>query len=275
MNTPDFDIVVSAEDNLYQSWQMWILALSLFKAGQPGRLVTSVSQVEEDRLIQPFPGYIVPSKGYQLLGLDSFACYNKILGLKAYVSHVKDERTVAVIDPDFIFVRPFDQSPPQGTVWANYCHFLEPTQATEIILKRHLRSGRERFFAVGVPHIIRRSDLARIIDRWYETTLTIRQDPQTREVAGWLAEMWGYCIAAAENGIRHEIRPLAAGINGFLQNEPMIHYCHDGTSPEWSKRTYRPWRPPPKPDSNTSPALAAVLKAVDSAARVFGNVELK
>jgi hypothetical protein len=272
MKTQDLDILVSAEDNFYQSWQMWILALSLYKVGQPGRLVNSVSLVEADRIIHPMPGYIIPSKGYKLLGLSDYACWNKLLGMKAYLSHVKDDGPVAVIDPDFIFIRPLDQIPPRGTVWTNYHHHMEPTPGTEIILKRHLRCGRERFFAAGVPHILHRSDLARMIDRWYQANDDIRNDPETKDIVGWISEMWAYGIAAAESGLRQEYRPLAAGMNGPLQGEPMIHYCHD--APEWSKRTYKPWKAPPKPDSTTSPALRVVLEAVDAAARVFGNVQL-
>ena len=45
-----------------------------------------------------------------------------------------------------------------------------------------------------------------LIPLWIDKTEDIRNDPTSRELlgGGWIADMWGYTIAAAEMGLRHK-----------------------------------------------------------------------
>ena len=70
---------------------------------------------------------------------------------------------------------------------------------------------------------------------------------RSRELAGWTAEMWGYAFAAAELGLRRELRELAAWSTEDRDDLPLVHYCWHSEGDEgrwrWDKREYRPWEP--------------------------------
>ena len=55
------------------------------------------------------------------------------------------------------------------------------------------------------PVIIHVDQLRRIVQPWYDFTLKIMKDPEAVHALGWVREMWGYCIAAAHLGIKHNV----------------------------------------------------------------------
>ena len=66
-----------------------------------------------------------------------------------------------------------------------------------------------------------------------------------------MADMWGYTCAAAEMGIRHELRALTRAQGEQQADLPIVHYCYASSSTEhdwnWDKRYYRPWERVPDP----------------------------
>ena len=56
------------------------------------------------------------------------------------------------------------------------------------------------------PLIILSSDLRRLTPAWLNISLELKLDPQADRRFGWVLEMWGYSIAAASLGIRHDVR---------------------------------------------------------------------
>ncbi len=86
---------------------------------------------------------------------------------------------------------------------------------------------------------------------WLKKTEEIRDDPESREWAGWVAEMWAYAFAAAELGIKHTKRELARVPTEDRADLPIIHYCYSSSDAErhwtWDKRAYRPWERVPDP----------------------------
>ena len=55
------------------------------------------------------------------------------------------------------------------------------------------------------PLVIRKDDLRKIAEPWLNMSLRLKLDPVADQRFGWVLEMWGYAIAAAQHGVRHEV----------------------------------------------------------------------
>jgi hypothetical protein len=118
-----------------------------------------------------------------------------------------------------------------------------------------------------------RASLAELAKRWLQKSVDIMTDHVSREAldgTGWLSDMWGYCIAAAELGIHHHIRSFSQVTGSDSLRNPITHYCyplmekgHGMWYPAtqeamlWSKWSYIPWSDPP--DSTTATAEGKLL----------------
>ena len=104
-----------------------------------------------------------------------------------------------------------------------------------------------------------------LIPLWIEKTEDIRNDPTSRELlgGGWIADMWGYTIAATEMGLRHKLRELARVQGEDQADLPIVHYCYASSCGEcdwhWDKRNYRPWERVPDPPSEVPSVDKALI----------------
>ena len=77
--------------------------------------------------------------------------------------------------------------------------------------------------------------------------------------------MWGYAFAAAEIGLKHDLRYLACTQMENRADLPLIHYCYSSSDAEgrwtWDKRSYRPWERVPDPPDEV-PLASKVLIAL-------------
>ena len=136
------------------------------------------------------------------------------------------------------------------------------------VLDRHCREElRAKIQPVGIYILINRACLAELARRWLQKSIDIAADPICRDAlnsTGWLSDMWGYAIAAAELRIHHHLRGFSQVTGSNSLENPMTHYCfplmgeHDGMwEPDtenpilWSKWFYRPWDDPPDPTGAT------------------------
>jgi hypothetical protein len=137
----------------------------------------------------------------------------------------------------------------------------------ETLVRRHCARP-DLVQGVGIPTLIHRDDLAAISIKWLHKTEDIRQDRELREKVGWIAEMWGYCIAAAEAGLVHELRDLGCFATEDRDDLPIVHYCYDPRHPagswSWAKRTYRPWARVPEPPAGTPRAAVALARTINA-----------
>ena len=104
-----------------------------------------------------------------------------------------------------------------------------------------------------------------LIPLWIEKTEDVRNGPTSRELlgGGWIADMWGYTIAAAEMGLRHKLRELARVQGEDQADLPIVHYCYASSCGEygwqWDKRNYRPWERVPDPPSEVPSVDKALI----------------
>jgi len=132
-----------------------------------------------------------------------------------------------LIDPDFLFLRPFPADFAQRTdgwmqtfpgfqlqrpqrplgqyygLGGKWVHF----NRTEICFRgldndcgRLDARSAEAFYAVGPPYVLSKEDMLTIAKDWVVTAPKVY-----REKPGILSEMYGYCMAAAMNNLRHEV----------------------------------------------------------------------
>lgn len=153
------------------------------------------------------------------------------------------EETVLILDPDCIFLEPVSR----GCPMSQPVNYLYPSRIeNQKFIKKHCANP-ELVCGVGIPLLIHRGNLAEVTPLWLKKTEEIREDPQSRQWAGWVAEMWAYAFAAAELGLRHATRELAQYSSEDRADLPIVHYCYDSFDIwqrwKWGKREYRPWKP--------------------------------
>ena len=56
------------------------------------------------------------------------------------------------------------------------------------------------------PVIISKAQLVTLTPTWLQLSLALKRDPAADRRFGWVLEMWGYSIAAAQHGIKHKVQ---------------------------------------------------------------------
>jgi hypothetical protein len=278
--------VFSIGNNAYQRWQARLLAYSHRRAGQPGPLTCLVSGLHDQA---PVIGRDFFTRNYfphPVTG-DRYAAYNKPAALLAWLQSAPPrEETILLVDPDCVFLaatvgeaergrpvaqpvfymnargRPNPVTPPAGQ---HPVLHIDWTPVEAAVAKYCRRPGRVQ--GVGIPTLIHRDDLAALAPLWLAKTEMIRGDPELRDGVGWVAEMWGYCLAAAERGLAHEERDLACFATEDRDDLPLVHYCYDVRDRAgrwtWGKRSYRPWTRVPEPSADVPRAGRALLRILN------------
>ena len=174
---------------------------------------------------------------------DAYAPYNRPISIKEYLDNViPQEEYMVVIDPDTIIRKPLDNlGVERGKPIAQRYEYLTDKNALAILGKKFIGTDKG-LQPIGMPMIIHRDDLKRLVPVWLELTEQIRNDPDTKELAGWIAEMHGYCLAAARLGLTHVIRNDLADRTPYtrLSDPYVLHYDlrHDSKDFSWDKREY-------------------------------------
>ncbi len=259
---PSIQTVFSVDGSRSHRWQAELLAHSHRKVRQPGSLTRLWSGPERPTAFAGETFWAEPYAPHPVSG-DDYAPYNKPAAIQEWLGGVcPPEETVLVVDPDCVFLTPVVDTVERGRPAAQLYSYLDPADDPGAELAaRHCRHPSPQ--GVGVPYLIHRDDLAALAPLWLAKTEAIRGDRRSRELAGWVAEMWGYAFAAAELGLVHEARELCVVQTEDQTEAPIIHYCQnpdDGADRwRWDKWGYRPWEPVPPPPDGTPRALVALV----------------
>jgi len=256
-------VIFSCENTAYMRWQAELLHYSYARSGMRAQLTALVSETGEP--INGFTCETVRVGNYKAsLPKEIYEPLNKPGGIQEWAAHGGSPgETVLIVDPDSFFVRPVPDPGPlrRGEACADTHHYMRADiEYNKLVLDRHCpREVRSFFQPVGIYILIRRDDLAALAPRWLQKAMEIRSDKVCRAKmphSGWISEMLGYAIAAAECGIRHRISKFAQSTGTGSLHCPIIHYCfpvnasgHDwreGQSEKvlWSKWEYKPWAHP-------------------------------
>jgi peptidyl serine alpha-galactosyltransferase len=247
---PELDqihVIYSTDCSAYQDWQTLLVFHSAKAVHQKGPLTRIASGCEPDKQIQLTELYKKLYPDYHVHFTPDFKTdpktgrkydfYNKPYGVLHWLDHAEPKITpgtiVALIDPDFIFLRPlttqmsgqantivsgpvkpsevFDkvskgkpvaQQYGLGAPWVNDNH--KKFNRTRICgagspcLRVENENIGVKYYALGPPYILERDDLHRLTKSW--TTLV----PRVYEGYPYLlAEMYAYSMAAAHEDLPH------------------------------------------------------------------------
>ncbi len=257
-------IIFSCENTGYMWWQAEFLHDSYLQTAMEAQLTAVVSATGEPEIVFPCNALSVANYKNSVPNV-SLPVLNKPGGIAEWAAlGGPPDETVLIVDPDSVFVRPVpDPGPvPAGQAWSeehDYMNVDIPWNRT--VIDRHCPAEfRRRVQPVGIYICINRSALAELAPRWLQKSMDIAADPVCLKAldGGWLSDMWGYCIAAAELGLYHHLSGFSQATGSNSLENPIIHYCfplmksrNDYWEREtqkpvlWSKWTYQPWEDPP------------------------------
>jgi hypothetical protein len=246
-------------------WQAEFLRYTYVIAGMQAELTALVAGTDEPEL--KFSCNTVRVANYKdSIPNAPLLTLNKPGGIAewAALDGPRDE-TILIVDPDSVFVRPVVDPGPiaAGEAYSEEHEYMGvDIPRNRIVIDRHCREElRAKIQPVGIYIFINRACLAELARRWLQKSMDIAADPICREAlggTGWLSDMWGYAIAAAELGIHHHIKGFSQVTGSNSLQNPITHYCFplmkerdEIWRPEtpkpvlWSKWSYTPWDDPP------------------------------
>jgi hypothetical protein len=235
-----FQIVVSAENNSYLSWQCKLFYFSCVTRTnhQPIIIVHDSGRdwhpdfydlTKAGCAVYPAPSYRINPNGYD------YACRN-FPGTLIQAANVLRDRDVFIVlcDPDMIFTRPL-QFP--KTLSGDFCSYMNYDRDFVIEAKRRLGIRRElsphekETLRCGVPYVIPIQQAAQIGSTWIEAIdlFTSRN---------WGDIMYAFGLAVTKLDLKVNLTHLVD--HNYWPDEklkaPMIHYCHGDE--RWNKRHY-------------------------------------
>jgi hypothetical protein len=246
-------------------WQAEFLHYTFGQSGMTGELSALVAATSDPEIAFTCNTVRVASYRDRVPGL-SLAVLNKPGGIAEWAAmDGPPNETVLIVDPDSVFVSPIADPGPvaAGEAYSEEHDYMNvDIPGNRIVIERHCRQNlREKVQPVGIYICISRASLRELAHRWLRKSIEIASDPVCRDAlagTGWLSDMWGYAIAAAELGIHHRLSGFSQVTGSDSLRNPIIHYCFplmqsrdDYWEPDtqkpvlWSKWTYRPWEDPP------------------------------
>jgi hypothetical protein len=264
-------VIFSCENTAYMRWQAELLHYTYTRSGMRGKLTALVSETGET--LSGFSCETFRASNYRAcLPNEVYEPLNKPGSISEWAPRGEQpDETVLIVDTDSFFIRPVPDPGPlrRGEACADAHEYMRPDLSyVRFVLDRHCPPQCRAFFQpVGIYIVIRRDDLTALAPRWLEKAMNIRSDSASRAKlphGGWISEMLGYAIAAAECGIRHRISRFAQSTGTGALQCPIIHYCFpvNASGKEWvqeqqepvlwSKWDYLPWDHPPVERTTTA-----------------------
>jgi len=235
-------IIFNSENNEYMMWQSELLLYSFQKIEHHGKLTNLLTKLT--KLKPDYNGNILEISPHPLR--NEYCPYNKPFSIIQWLKTPIKESQILIIDPDFVFVRPFQYKVKEGFPIAQGWDYIMPQSPQGIlVLERHVKKNKHLAQNVGIPCLMHINDLRKIADRWLQATIDIKNDEIVNKEVGWVAEMWGFMVAAAEAGLKFQVKNLQVfGANWEKRDKEyldhsFVHYCH--SSGDWNKRYYKPW----------------------------------
>lgn len=253
----EFVTLISVECKTYHEWQTLTLHHSWRQARLPGKLVRLVACPTERRAsskdFSDLPGmetyfHEVADSGYMPL--------NKPWGFMSWLRegggrNLSAKAVIMIIDPDMVFyntghtlehLSPLVEKVRSGSVQAigsDFEYTVMGLRARNWELARHFGISKfEKLQSIGVPILLRKESLARLVRPYYEITKAIAHSGlltslvhDGHQPAPWITEMVGYTLAAVS--LEHETQsrwPMLEApqppFNASSNLPLLVHYDH-------------------------------------------------
>ncbi|KOO22719.1 hypothetical protein Ctob_008304 [Chrysochromulina tobinii] len=127
----------------------------------------------------------------------------------AYWREKVTEEYVYIAETDHILTQPLPNRAKPGSPMAYIFNYMGPNPAHANIIKKMWpeggSEGYKRVQSIGPsPVVVHKNDLESIAREWKDLSEKLKVNPEADSKLGWVIEMWGYAIAAAKIGLRHQ-----------------------------------------------------------------------
>lgn len=265
--------VVCTDINDYVHWQCELLEYSWSRINQPGKLVRLVACEDDQALpthrhaevFRTRPSNVHPQSG------DVYVCYNRLYSLQQWLEEEDIQGTILMVDSDVVFRSPIkaeaERGSPIAQPWLDYGVSAEFRAAIENGAPAVDVDGLQ---PVTWPALIDAQDLRRLLPRWIDVTVEIREQIRRQE-----SDMFGFLAAAQEMQLEFTPQTTTAFMpwpDDQVANAPIIHYCQEvkdhADQPLWSKFSYQPWGRIENPASAQLPYCVDLLNLVNEFAGI-------
>lgn len=219
-----YRVVFSCESSEYFGYQVWAnrLAFAQSQKGQDATWTRLLTCHRPDDIAQDprFPTFTVPRSAYA----PRYSPINKPdVITKWYASaDAPKEEVIVVIDPDSWLLKSLWEKHVsrvrEGYALGQAAYYTGSRTAQRLWKELCEENCDKDMDLVGVPYVVHRDDMAKIAPLWKYYVLKIKYRlessyPGSKEFAeryrsldvNWASEMYGYNMAAAHLGIKHEI----------------------------------------------------------------------
>jgi coenzyme PQQ synthesis protein D (PqqD) len=234
-------------------WQSELLEYSWGRARQPGELVRLVASRPGDTLPRHRLARVVETlcwSPHPYTG-DAYPPYNKAAALLEWQFAEQIDGTVLLLEPQCVFrssvTAEVGRGQVAGTAWADWSPGDGPfglPSSHFAFLERFCVDRTLELPAVTMPLLIHSCDLRRLAARWLELMGILRAE-SANSPTGPLAnaDEVAYAIAAAENGIRHDVAEFGVATDAAQSVAPVLDYRRPVLSAlgeiAWDPATYR------------------------------------
>jgi len=313
-----YHTILTATSQVYQKWQCrvmyfhWKKQRALDPAGVCTELTGFTRLVangngDPDGIEGEIPSYFVKEyDNNDLMRFHGYRVINRPYSVvqflqTAYWREKVTEEYVYIAETDHILTQPLPNRAKPGSPMAYIFNYMGPNPAHANIIKKMWpeggSEGYKRVQSIGPsPVVVHKNDLESIAREWKDLSEKLKVNPEADSKLGWVIEMWGYAIAAAKIGLRHQefsdfqVEPGALSsrqqLTGFPRRYWLFHYtyqfeymldgkpCQPWTIGEFSldKRHFSDENPPyplPQPPEKANAAAFYLINAFNEA---MGNI---
>ena len=215
-----YHVLLTANDAVYVRWQSRIMYHQYKKiaadptlAGAMGGFTRILHSGKPDDLMDEIPTVVVDplpkgikDHGYVVLHRP----YAFKQWLDTYAADIEEEY-VLMTEPDHLYLRgmPLFATPNRAAAFPFFYIDPKKPEFTPIVQKyNEVKAPIDAFAPIGnSPVMISVESLSRVVPKWHDLAVAMKQDPVADKAFGWVIEMWAYSIASAQVGVTYELHP--------------------------------------------------------------------
>ena len=212
-------VLCTSNGSPYLNWQTRIMYRT-FQKVQPGSDMLHFTRLlhrrTDDELMAEVPTVRVDSLHAACDKWCEFPVADRPDALRKWLQTDDSRRGewIVMIETDYVWKRPLRLPSPDSPAVAFHFHYINPNYPTlpEVMTKLMPEEKRGKIPMEDIPcsgpapTMIRRDDLAKLIDEYVRIAAEIEADPVAKQRLGWVREMYAYDLAAAIEGIEHVVQ---------------------------------------------------------------------